>query len=189
MGLHVPALAPRIYFSEAALQFTENTKFILLCRVNTGTVREQSKISCSCRGGIVYVWTVKYWARTKPWGTPIAIAMATGVANSPATMTSNFLSLRKKAISLTRLVENSHSDNLCSRPQCHVVSKAFSISKNTAAVDILLLKFGVTWSTSLIYWSVLLWTARKSNWLTFSKILSSACFGLFLKSASQIIFA
>jgi hypothetical protein len=36
------------------------------------------------------------------------------------------------------------------------MSKAFSISKNTAAVDILLLKFRVTWSTSLIHCSVVL---------------------------------
>jgi hypothetical protein len=31
-------------------------------------------------------------------------------------------------------------DNLYIKPRCHVVSKAFSISQNTAAVDILLLK-------------------------------------------------
>jgi hypothetical protein len=30
------------------------------------------------------------------------------------------------------------------RPECHVVLKAFSISKNTATVDVLLLKFKVT---------------------------------------------
>jgi hypothetical protein len=32
-------------------------------------------------------------------------------------------------------------DNLYSKPGCHVVSKAFSLSKNTAAVD--MLKFRV----------------------------------------------
>jgi hypothetical protein len=42
--------------------------------------------------------------------------------------------------------EHSNFYNLYSRPGCQVVSKAFSISKNTAAVDILLLKFKVTWS-------------------------------------------
>jgi hypothetical protein len=36
------------------------------------------------------------------------------------------------------------------------VSKAFSISKNTAAVDILLLKFRVTWSVSLFEGTVVL---------------------------------
>jgi hypothetical protein len=38
---------------------------------------------------------------------------------------------------------------------CPVVSKAFSVSKNAAAVDILLLKFNVTWSVSLVHWSVM----------------------------------
>jgi hypothetical protein len=37
-----------------------------------------------------------------------------------------------------------------------VVSKAFSMSKNTAAVDILLLKLRVTWSVGLIRCSVVL---------------------------------
>jgi hypothetical protein len=39
------------------------------------------------------------------------------------------------------VVLNYNSDSLYSRPGCHVVSKAFSMSKNTAAVDILILKF------------------------------------------------
>jgi hypothetical protein len=45
-----------------------------------------------------------------------------------------------------RFAENSNSDNLYSRPESHVVLKAFSTSKNIAAVDILLLKFMVMWS-------------------------------------------
>jgi hypothetical protein len=45
------------------------------------------------------------------------------------------------------------------------------MSKNIAAVDILLLKLRVTWSVSLIHCSVVLWHARKPNWL-----LSSVCF-------------
>jgi hypothetical protein len=48
------------------------------------------------------------------------------------------------------------------------VSKAFSISKNTAAVAILLLKLRVTWSVSLIHCSVVLWRARKPNWVALS---------------------
>jgi hypothetical protein len=46
------------------------------------------------------------------------------------------------------------------------VSKAFSMTKNTAAVDIL--RFRETWSVNLIHWSVVLWRARKPNWLAFS---------------------
>jgi hypothetical protein len=43
------------------------------------------------------------------------------------------------AINLMRLIVNCNSDSLYSRPWCHVVSKAFSIS-----VDILLFKFRET---------------------------------------------
>jgi hypothetical protein len=59
-------------------------------------------------------------------------------------------------MSLIKLVENSNSDNIYSKPECHMGSKAFSMSKNTAAVDILLLKLRVTWSVSLIYCRVVL---------------------------------
>jgi hypothetical protein len=60
-------------------------------------------------------------------------------------------SLRKKRGSFTssRLIENFNSDNLCSKPMCHVISKAFSVSKNTGAIDMILLKFKMT-SISLI---------------------------------------
>jgi hypothetical protein len=38
---------PRIHCSESALQFPDNTTFMFLCHVNTGIVREQSKMSSS----------------------------------------------------------------------------------------------------------------------------------------------
>jgi hypothetical protein len=63
---------------------------------------------------------------------------------------------RKELMSLNKLVENSNLDHLYSKPECHVVSKGFSMSKNTAAEDIFLLKLRVTWSVSLIHCSVLL---------------------------------
>jgi hypothetical protein len=75
--------------------------------------------------------------RTQPWGTPATIFL--GIDNSPSSRTLNFLAVRKEAISLMRFVKNSDSYNLYSRPECHVVS----ISKNTEAIDILLLKFRV----------------------------------------------
>jgi hypothetical protein len=40
-----------------------------------------------------------------------------------------------------KLVENSNLDNLYTNPGCHVVWKAFSMSKNTSAVDILFVEF------------------------------------------------
>jgi hypothetical protein len=48
--------------------------------------------------------------------------------------------------------------------------------KNTAAVDILLLKLRVMWSVSLMHCSVVLLRARKPNWLALSRLLSPICF-------------
>jgi len=53
--------------------------------------------------------------------------------------TLNFLLERNELISLIKLDEKCNLDSLYSKPGCHVVSKAFSISKKTAAVDILLI--------------------------------------------------
>jgi hypothetical protein len=53
------------------------------------------------------------------------------------------------------------------------VSKAFSICKNTAAVDILLLKLIVTWSVNFTHCSVVLWCARNPNSLASSKFIRS----------------
>jgi hypothetical protein len=44
---------------------------------------------------------------------------------------------------LSRLIENLYSDNSCSNPRFHVLSNAFSVSKYTATIDMLLLKFKV----------------------------------------------
>jgi hypothetical protein len=92
--------------------------------------------------------------RTEPCGTPAFMYL--GVDIFPSTETLNFLCERNDPTSLMKLVENCNLDNLWSKPGCHVVSKAFSISKNTAAVDILLFKCRVTWSASLIHCSVVL---------------------------------
>jgi hypothetical protein len=78
-------------------------------------------------------------------------------------------------MSLFKLTEKSNFDNLYSKPVCHVVSRAFSISKNTAAEDMLLLKLRVTWSVILIHCKVVLWQARKPNWFAFSRPLSPMC--------------
>jgi len=52
---------------------------------------------------------------------------------------------------MIKLDEKCNWDRLCSKPGCHVVSNAFSISKKTAAVNIFLLKFRVIWSVSLTH--------------------------------------
>jgi hypothetical protein len=89
--------------------------------------------------------------------------------------------MTKEASSLMTLVENSHSDNLYSRPECHVVSKAFSISKNTATVDILLKFSDMIRQPHTLKQSAVLWCARKTICLAFSTFLSSVCLWIVLK--------
>jgi hypothetical protein len=57
---------------------------------------------------------------------------------------------------LIKLVQNCNLDNLYGKPECHVLSKAISMSKNTAAVNILLLKIRLTWSDRLTHCRVVL---------------------------------
>jgi uncharacterized Zn-finger protein len=153
------ALRPRYSLKRTLLSHFLSRKYMVL---------EQSKVISECQRRLrLYIYMLFIiLARAKPRGTPTTVSL--GVENSPSTKTSHFLSVRKEAITLIRLVENSDYDDLYSSPQCHVVSKAFSMSKNTAAIDILLLKFRVTWSASLIHWNIILWSAWKPTWLAFS---------------------
>jgi len=81
-------------------------------------------------------------ARTEPCVTPACVFL--GVESLPSTETLDFLLDRYELMSLIKLVGNCNFDSSYSKSRCHVVSKAFLIiSKNTAAVDILLLKFRV----------------------------------------------
>jgi hypothetical protein len=79
-------------------------------------------------------------------------------------------------MSLIKLVENCNLDKLYNKTECHVVSDAFSMSKNTAVIDILLFKLRVTWYINLIQCSVMLLCSRKPNWLPLSRLLSSLRF-------------
>jgi hypothetical protein len=80
--------------------------------------------------------------RTERCGTPACISL--GVDNSPSTETLNFMLERNGLISLIVLAESINLINLYSKPGCQVVSEAFSICKNTAAIERLLLKLKVT---------------------------------------------
>jgi hypothetical protein len=102
-----------------------------------------------CCGGIVYIQTVQCGGQTEPCGTAACISLGANI--SPSTQTLNFPYKGKQFISLIMLVEKFNFDNLYSRAKCHLVSKAFSISKNTAVVDKLSLKFWIMGSVSLIY--------------------------------------
>jgi hypothetical protein len=97
----------------------------------------------------------------------------------------------KKLRNLIRLIENFNLDNLYINPRCHILVKVLSISENTAAVDMSLLKFKVTGSISLIHWSVVLWWSLKSNWLALSRLLSSRClwtvFGITFSNSLPVV--
>jgi hypothetical protein len=75
-------------------------------------------------------------ARTESCGTSACISW--GVDNSPSTVTLNFLLVRNELISFIKFAEKCNFDSLYSKPGCQVMSKTFSMSKNTAAVDMLL---------------------------------------------------
>jgi hypothetical protein len=64
--------------------------------------------------------------KTEPRGTPACISL--GFEITPSTETLNLRWERNDPISLVKLFENSNFDNLYSKPECHVVSKAFSMS-------------------------------------------------------------
>jgi hypothetical protein len=67
-------------------------------------------------------------------GFPACISL--GVEISPSTETFTFFSERKELRSLIILVEIFNLCNLYNKPGHHVISKAFSVSKNTAAVQV-----------------------------------------------------
>lgn len=85
----------------------------------------------------------------EPCDTPACISL--GVDISPSTEVLNFLSECKELISLIMLSEKFYFSNIHKKRGCHDISKAFSISKNTAAVERLYLKFKVTWALSRMH--------------------------------------
>jgi hypothetical protein len=103
IDLYVPAPTPRLLCSEAALQFAENTTFMFLCRVNTGIVPKQGDefqvprgLHCTILG------------QRQNLEAPLLLFFF-GLENSASAKNLHFLSVRKEAISLMRLV-NFYSD-------------------------------------------------------------------------------
>jgi hypothetical protein len=80
----------------------------------------------------------------------VPVCVFQGVDISSSTINLNFVFERDELMSLIKLDEKCNSDSLYSKPGCHVVLNTFSISKKTAAVD-MLLKFKVTWSASRMH--------------------------------------
>jgi hypothetical protein len=154
---------------------------VAACREHdVGVVSEQSS---RCRLPSFVCRLYNTGARPDPWWAPVTNCL--GLENSPSTKILNSLPARK-AISLMKLVENYNSEHLYSRPECHGVSEASSTSNITVAVDMLLLKFRMTWSENpLICWSVVLWCDRQVKWLALVSFFPQCVLGLFLKSISQ----
>jgi hypothetical protein len=144
-----------------------NNHASLLCKYRYQPQTEQDKFQVPW-GHYIYIYTPRtYWGKDVTRCTHATISL--GIDNSPSTMTINFLSVRKEAISLMRFVTNA---------MCHVVLEAFSISKTQHCQHTFVEIFGNMPSTSLVHWSVILWSARKPNWLAFNKFLSSIYFFL-----------
>jgi len=89
-----------------------------------------------CGASFVYK-LYRVGTRTEPCGTPACISL--GVDNAPSSETVIFLLVKNELISFIKFVEKCNLDNFY-EPGCHIVSEAFSISKDTAAVVILLIK-------------------------------------------------
>jgi hypothetical protein len=146
---YVPALTPRLNGTETSLQLSENMTLFAVCHLHTGVISKESWIDTRClgRGQDGTLWRPCLYITWR--------RHFTFDRNSELSLWQ-----KNKPINLIRLIENSNSDNLYSKPRCRVVSKAYSIYKNTATVDILLLKFKVAWSVKLLRWSVVLWRSQ-----------------------------
>jgi hypothetical protein len=164
IDLYIPVLTRRLCSTETLLQLSENINLLVVCRICTRVYHQQRDIDTRCLGCIILLYIYIYCTI---WG--IGQNLVAPLLVYPQAKTFHFLPRqnfpweRKELISSIRLIVNVNSNNLYSKPKCHIVWKVFSVSKNTAAVD-MLLKFKVT-SISLIHWSVMLWWAQKPNWL------------------------
>jgi hypothetical protein len=151
-----------------AFRREHNVHVLLLHKYRYRPQTEQDE--SMCHENIIYIQTVQYWGKNRTLRNPCC--WFSWHRKFTFSQDFKFSVSEKEAISLMRLVNNTNSHNLYSRPERHVALKTTSISKNTAAINILLLKFRVIRFASLIYWSIVLWSARKPNWVAFSKFLS-----------------
>jgi hypothetical protein len=138
---------PGLHWAETVLEFSENKT--LLQSLHTDRCHQQRGLDKHhIMGGIIYIHVVQSRGQDRtlrhpclhfPW-----------LRHFPFTKTLSFHCERKELMSLLKLVKNPNLSKLYSKPGCHMVSKAFSMSKNTMAIDILLLKLRVmrphTWN-------------------------------------------
>jgi hypothetical protein len=85
--LYIPVLTPRIHWSEAALQFAENTTFVILCREQVPSPNRARWVPGAAGPSFVYR-LYSTGAMTEPWGTPVIISFR--IENSHFTETLTF---------------------------------------------------------------------------------------------------
>jgi hypothetical protein len=182
VDFNVTALAPRLNWTATALQLSESiTLFIDLWHTYQCHRPRGPATNPVFGGGVSFtsVYLCIYiYCITLGTGRSLEAPMLVFLCGWPFHLRKklNFRADRNELIRLIKFVDNFHLRSLYNKPGFHVVPKGLSISKNTAAVDMLLLKFTVTWSVNLIHCNVVLWRARKPKWLPLSRSLTSTCF-------------
>jgi hypothetical protein len=142
MDFYVPAPVPRLNWIETSLQLSENTILFAMRGMHASVIDKEDQINTWCLGaGVSFIWKLENVGNmTIHWGTPALFFYAWTFRLRQKLY---FRSDRKELLSLIKFVKNCNLCNSYNRPVCHVVTEAFSIFKNTAAVDMLLLKFKV----------------------------------------------
>jgi hypothetical protein len=159
---------------QTALQLSENITLFVIHGIHRSLIGKEGQINtwCFSGGGIIYVHCVQCWGQDGtlrhsclhfPWSSHYTF-----------NQNSEFCLREKRANKLDQTGLKFKLSSLYSKPGCHVMSKAFLITKNTTAIDTLL-NLTVTRSISLIHCIVMLWHARKPNWLALSRPLTSVC--------------
>jgi hypothetical protein len=143
---------------------SENIAYSAVCHLYTDVISKEIWIDTRCLGRIIYVLVQCEGQDGALWHPCLCIPW-----RRHFTFDRNWIFSEKDLISWIRSIESFNSDNLCSKLRCHVIWNAFSISNHTAAVD------NMTRSSSLIHCSVVLWRARKPNWLALSRSLFQMC--------------
>jgi len=123
------------------LQLSENTTHFAICRIERDvSSARRVRWGPGVLGSIVYIiQTVQGRIQDETLWHPYLYFPGRG------------RSAFNELISFIMLAEKCNSESLCNRLEYQVLSKAFSISKKTAAVHVLLLKRRITWAASLIY--------------------------------------
>lgn len=138
IDFYFPVLTPQHHWSASA--FCKHNPLCSLYSIYMSSVERGRWIPALWGASVLYK-LCRIGDRVESCGTPVCITLVADIL--PSTKTLNFLFEWKELISLIKLVKKCNFYNLYSKLGFHVVSEAFWISKNTAAVDILLFKFRV----------------------------------------------